>query len=72
MFRDLKLNLEQDEQLHDMYENLFHFYQSIQDKLMTDNPILKKNNLSNQNLIEYLPKTLTGGSPGRVTSFEST
>ncbi len=42
MFRDLKLNLEQDEQLHDMYENLFHFYQSIQDKLMTDNPILKK------------------------------
>jgi hypothetical protein len=40
MFHDLKLYLEQDEQLHDMYENLFHFYESIQDKLMTDNQVL--------------------------------
>jgi len=40
MFHDLKLYLEQDEQLHDMYENLFHFYESIQYKLMTDNQVL--------------------------------
>jgi uncharacterized protein YfkK (UPF0435 family) len=37
MFHDLKLYLEQDEQSHDRYENLLHFYELIQDKPMMDN-----------------------------------
>lgn len=37
MFHDLILNLEQDEQLHDMYDYVFHFYELIQDKIMMDN-----------------------------------
>lgn len=41
MFHDLILNLEQDVQLHDMYEYVFHFYVLIQDKLMMDNQELK-------------------------------
>ncbi len=73
MFHDLKLYLEQDEQSHDRYENLLHFYELIQDKPMMDNQEL--NTISakqNQKLIEFLLNTFTGGSPGRVTSLERT
>jgi hypothetical protein len=37
MFHDLKLNLVQDEQLHDRNENLWHFDESIRDKTTMDN-----------------------------------
>ncbi len=48
MFHDLKLNLVQDEQSHDMYEKEFHFYQSIQDMITTDNQVLNSKNPINR------------------------
>ena len=40
MLHDLKLYLVQDEQLHDMNENLSRFYEWNQDKPMTDSRVL--------------------------------